>query len=161
MNPANESLFSIKLFVSWEASNISSFWSSKFFRSPGFKVLNFFNNIWVGDSTFLRTIFQKLGSLIFNWLSDSWETNLLLENWQDPLISEYLAILEFLAMISSTFPSKKCSFYWPSKNPNIPFFNNVSISSFEILFSDILSSVSLKLPPIKIALSNPSFWVAR
>lgn len=44
-------------------------------------------------------MFQKLGSLILSSLSDSLLTNLLLEKEHDPLIREYLAILEFLAMI--------------------------------------------------------------
>lgn len=126
----------------------------------GVRFLNFLSKICVGDSTFLRTIFQKSGSLILSWLSDSFEMNLLFENWQEPLIREYFAILEFLAMMSSTLSSKKCSFYCPSKKPNIPFFKRVSISSFDILFSVVFYPVSLKLPPINIALSNPSFCVA-
>ena len=64
----------------------------------------------MGDCTFLRMMFQKLGSLILSWLSALSLTNLLLEKEQDPLTSEYLAILELFWMMSSTLRSKKVSF---------------------------------------------------
>ncbi len=123
----------------------------------------FFNSNWVGDWTFFKTIFQKLGSFIFNWLSALSLTNLLLENEHEPLIREYFAILELFWMISSTFCSKNvslslCSGFY--KKPNIPFFSKVSISAFVSLFSFVFYPVSLKCPPIKIALSSPNFWVA-
>jgi len=53
----------------------------------------------------------------------------------EPLITEYLAILELLAIISSTLASKNYLFSLAYKNPSIPFFKSISISSFEILFS--------------------------
>jgi len=47
-----------------------------------------------------------------------------------------------------------------SKNPRIPFFNKVYIYYFDNLFYVGPYPVYLKLPPIKIALSRPNFWVA-